>query len=470
MKRNINLDNVSLEEKRTILKNILIKKLKKGEVPGIYKSNDIEDYNEWTHDMFVHGFDYEHDEIKQFDKWVNSAIKDGIYIFETERLSEQKPEVEFMRKTGERLKALNFSSYNYLGYGFDRRVKNAAKEAIDKYGTGAMSSPIVSGNFIIHKKLEEKLIEFLGFNNEEYGVSLFSTGYGVNTGTISAYMKPGGYIILDEFSHMSLIEGAQLSGAGFKTFKHNNMQDLERLLFSIKNRSIRKLICCEGVYSSDGSKADIKTITGLAKKYNARTLIDEAHSIMISGKHGRGVAEDQGVLDKIDMFIITFSKAFCSLGGALVAKKEITRYVNWYAKCRMFSAAMPPSVAGGIIKAIELGSGPDGAQRRKKIIDNSGYMRLLLKDSVNILNSETWIIPILYYNENLTLKVGDYLQRNGIDAGLMCFPAVPKGSARIRLFITSEHTKAQIKKAAGVIIAAAKKYNFIKYDIKTSRR
>jgi len=357
---------------------------------------------------------------------------------------------------------INFSSYNYLGYGYDERVKQASKDAIDKYGTGAASSPVTAGTFEIHNQLEEELVKFMGHNSKEYGISLFSSGYGVNTGTISAFMKPGSYVILDETSHASLMEGAGLSGANIRLFKHNDMQDLERILKTIEKENVRKLICCEGAYSADGDKGNIKGIVQLAKKYNAYTLVDEAHSILVAGEHGRGISEEQGVLNDIDLFVITFSKSFCSVGGALIAKKEITRYVNWYARGRMFSAAVPPAIVGAILKVLELGQQEDGQNRRKRILDNAHYMKTLLEKKVEVLNTESWIIPVVYGDETRTLEISDFLQRNGVDGQPMNFPAVPKGMARIRLFITSEHTKEQIEKAVEVIFKAAEKFGFSK--------
>lgn len=457
MKKNTDFHNFSLKEKRTRLKNILLEKLKGKNSVAAVKINSSANQKNIGYDAFSSGIDYNHEEIGQFNKWLDSLKRNDFYVFAAEHLSAPEEETEIILQSGKKSKVLNFSSYNYLGYGCHPKVKLSAKEAIEKFGIGAGSSPIFSGNFTIHREFEKRLIKFLGLS-KDYGISIFSTGYGANTGTISAYMKPGSYVVLDEFSHISLIEGAFLSGAIVRIFKHNDMNDLENILISINERDVRKLICCEGVYSAGGDRGNIKSIVALAKKYNARTLVDEAHSIMIAGEQGRGVSAEQGVLKEIDMLIVTFSKAFCSLGGALVAKKGIAQYVNWYAKCRMFSAAIPPAVIGGISKVLELGSSADGDKRRKRIIENSAYMRSLLKGKVDILDTSTWIVPVLCYDEKVALRVGGYLQKNGVDVSLMCFPAVPHNKARIRLFITSEHTKSQIKKASAIILDAAKKY------------
>jgi 7-keto-8-aminopelargonate synthetase-like enzyme len=455
------IKNLTLEQKKALVKKMLLEKKQ-----AAMKKNDTsvkvgENYGEMTYDMFAQGMDSNHTEVTEFSKWVDLATRDGVYAFESERLHEQREEIELKRETGEILKLINFSSYNYLGYGYHPEVKQAAKDAIDKFGTGPASAPVISGTFTPHKELEKNLVKFLG-HGDDYGVSLFSSGYGVNTGTISAYMKPGTYVILDETSHASLMEGAGLSGASMRLFKHNDMEDLEKILKSIEKEETRKLICCEGIYSADGDRGKIGEIVKLAKKYGAKTLIDEAHSIMVAGDNGRGVCEEQDVLKDVDMFVITFSKAFCSVGGALIAKKEITQYVNWYARCRMFSAALPPVIIGGILKALELGGGKDGDERRRKIKENSAYFKKLLSEKVDVLHTDSWIIPVIYGDERITLQLSDYLQRNGVDGGLMSFPAVPKGEARIRLFVTSGHTREQLEKSTEIIFKAAEKFGFLK--------
>jgi len=162
------------------------------------------------------------------------------------------------------------------------------------------------------------------------------------------------------------------------------------------------------------------------------------------------------------MLIITFSKAFCSLGGALIANKEISRYVDVYAKCRTFSAAVPPSIIGGLQKILELAASEDGMRRRKRIIKNAQYMRKLLSQKVDILQTDSWIIPVLFRDEKMTWDVWDELQSEGMDASLICYPAVPKDYACARLFITSEHTKEQLKKASEIIFNVADKFGFLK--------
>ena len=171
--------------------------------------------------------------------------------------------------------------------------------------------------------------------------------------------------------------------------------------------------------------------------------------------------EEQGVLDEVDMIIATFSKSFGGVGGCLYAKKDITNYINYYARSRMFSCALDPAVTGGLVKALELAAGEDGRRKRKRIIDNANYLRSKLEGKVDIGSSTSWIVPVIYGDERLTLPLSDYLQRQGIDISLMMFPAVPKNRSRIRAFVTSEHSLEQLEKGAEVLLKAADKFNFL---------
>jgi glycine C-acetyltransferase len=416
------------------------------------------EYYDYTYDMFITSVEGEESEIIRFSKWIDAAAKDGVYTYEAPRLEAQKTEVNARRVDGTPLKLLNFSSYNYLGYGLHPAVIEAAKKALDQYGLGACSSPVQAGTLGIHTELEQKLAEFVGL--PDLGVSLFSSGYGVNTGTISALMKRGHHIVIDQACHMSIVEGAQLSRSKVHFFEHNNPDHLETVLKEIGPGAGRTMVCTEGVFSADGDFGALDKILPLAKSYGAMTLLDEAHSFLLCGKHGRGVAEMQGVLDQVDCLVVTFSKALGGVGGALIAKKEIARYVNWFARCRMFSAAIDPAVTAGITKGLELASGSDGDARRARLIDNANLLRAELKDKVEIGRSRSWIVPVIFGSETLSIPLSDWLQRNGLEGSVMSFPAVPMDEARIRLFVTSEHSSEQIGRCADIVIRAGKELGF----------
>ena len=415
-------------------------------------------YTEFTLDMFSRSSGKNHAEIKQFNQWRNDVISADKYTFETPHLTPQTPEIGVRRIHGDEHKLFNFSSYNYLGYANHPEVINAAKDALDKFGLGATGSPLLNGTFDIHKQLEHALTNFFG--QEGYGISLFSSGYGANIGVVSSYIHKGDYVVLDHSSHASLIDGAVMSQGTLKLFRHNDAEFLERILKRIAKENRRILVCVEGVYSTDGDYGNLKDIVTVTKKYGASILVDEAHSLLVAGATGKGAVEKFDVLGDVDLLIGTFSKSFGGVGGCLYAKQELINYVNYYARSRMFSCALDPAVTGGILKALELASGPDGNEKRKRIVENADHLRSLLKNKVDIGTSQSWVIPIIFGDERKSIPLGDYLMRKGYDFSIMMFPAVKKNKSIIRAFVTSEHTKEQLDGCAEALIDAAKEYEF----------
>ena len=415
-------------------------------------------YTEFTLDMFSRSSGKNHAEIKQFNQWRNDVISADKYTFETPHLTPQTPEIGVRRIHGDEHKLFNFSSYNYLGYANHPEVINAAKDALDKFGLGATGSPLLNGTFDIHKQLEYALTNFFG--QEGYGISLFSSGYGANIGVVSSYIHKGDYVVLDHSSHASLIDGAVMSQGTLKLFRHNDAEFLERILKRIAKENRRILVCVEGVYSTDGDYGNLKDIVTVTKKYGASILVDEAHSLLVAGETGKGAVEKFDVLGDVDLLIGTFSKSFGGVGGCLYAKQELINYVNYYARSRMFSCALDPEVTGGILKALELASGPDGDEKRKRIVENADHLRSLLKNKVDIGTSQSWVIPIIFGDERKSLPLGDYLMRKGYDFSIMMFPAVKKNKSIIRAFVTSEHTKEQLEGCAEALIDAANEYEF----------
>ena len=418
-----------------------------------------DNYADYTYDMFMINMSADLEEIDLFSEYVDILNDKKLYTFEAARSGTQTTETDLARANGEIVHVVNLSSYNYLGFSYHPDVIKAAQDAVGKYGLGASSSPIISGTYLIHKQLEEALVNF--FDLPDRGVSLFTAGYSVNLGAISAFIKPGHQVIMDAASHMSIVEGAKLSGGEMSFFHHNDMAHLEELLKEKCDDFTRVLICVEGIYSGDGDYGNLKEVVRLAKKYGAFTLVDEAHSALVAGEHGKGVCEQQGVLEDVDMYVMTFSKAFGGVGGAVYAKKGLVKYINWYAKCRMFSCALDPAVTGGMTKVIELAGSPLGAERRKRLKSNATYFRGLLEGKVKLSEGDAWVVIVHFGAESKTLGLNDYLQRTGLDTSIIQFPAVPRNEARIRMFITSEHTQEQLKRAADIILSAAAKFDFL---------
>jgi 8-amino-7-oxononanoate synthase len=416
------------------------------------------DYYDYTYDMFIASIDGEQSEASRFSEWIDAASRDGVYAFEAPRLGAQRTQVRARRADGTALDLLNFSSYNYLGYGMHPEVIDCAKQALDRYGLGACSSPVQAGTLELHSILEQRLVDFIGLPDR--GVSLFSSGYGVNTGTISALMKRRHHIVIDKSAHMSILEGAQLARSKVHYFEHNDVDHLKSILQEITPEATRVLVCTEGVFSADGDFGALDRIVPLAKSFGAQVLVDEAHSFLLCGPNGRGAAEEQGVLDQVDYLVVTFSKALGGLGGAVIARREIARYVNWYARCRMFSCALDPAVTAGVTRALELAGGSDGTTRRARLQRNSAQLRSALASRVNIGRSRSWIVPVIFGPENLSIPLADWLQRQGLEGSVMSFPAVPVNEARVRLFATSEHDEEQIRRCADIISRAGVEFGF----------
>lgn len=416
------------------------------------------DYLEATYDMFLGSVDGEQEETHRFADWVAQVENADLFAFEGRRQGKQCTEVELQRTTGTRHRVLNFSSYNYLGYAHHPRVIEAAKAALDRHGLGAASSPVHGGTLALHAELEQELLDFFGLDDR--GVSLFSSGYGVNTGTISALMRRHHHVVMDRSVHMSILEGAQLSRAKLHYFQHNDALDLERVMAEIGSNASRVLVCTEGVFSADGDFGALADVVAVAKRHGALVLVDEAHSCLVAGKTGRGVCEAAGVLDDVDLYVLTFSKAFGGVGGALIARSEVSRYVNWYARCRMFSCALDPAVTGGVLEALRLAQGSDGADRRARLHRNAQRLRERLASRVDLGPTQSWIVPVVFGNEETTLPMLDRVQREGLDGSVLQFPAVGIGESRMRLFVTSEHTEAQLDRAAEIVEAVADDLGF----------
>jgi 7-keto-8-aminopelargonate synthetase-like enzyme len=410
--------------------------------------------------MFLSSIDGEQSEAARFSAWVDAVERDGLYPFEAPRLEAQRPRIRARRTDGTALDLLNFSSYNYLGLSYHPEVVGAAKDALDRYGLGACSSPVQAGTFDLHRELEARLVDFVGLPCR--GASLFSSGYAVNVGTVSALMKRRHHIVIDKAAHMSILEGAQLSRAQLHYFEHNEPDSLREALAGIPAAAPRILVCTEGVFSADGDFGRLAEIVPIAKERGAQVLVDEAHSFLVAGRTGRGVAEQEGVLDQVDYLVVTFSKALGGIGGAVIARREVTRYINWYARCRMFSCALDPAMTAGVTKALELAAGSEGDRRRARVTANAGRLRDALRDRVDIGRSRSWIVPVIYGSENDTILVADHLLRAGQEGSVMEFPAVPVNEARIRLFVTSEHEPEQIDRCAQNIVDAGHRFGFLR--------
>jgi len=342
---------------------------------------------------------------------------------------------------------LNFCSYNYLGYSCHPEVIAAVQNTLAKYGTGAVSAPLLSGYYDLTKELEETIARF---KNKEDAI-VFPTGYGVNLGVLSALLKPGDVAVLDILSHASIYDGVKLAGAEVKVFAHNNASHLEKVLKSLNNR--RVIVCVEGVYSMDGDLVNLPEIVRICKKYGARILLDEAHSTLIFGENGMGIAEHYGMEDDIDITIGTFSKAFGAIGGFVAGDRKLMTYLRMFAHSYVFSCAMAPHTAAGILKVMEL-------YRKDKsslnsLWENTRYMQQELKRAgLDIGNTESQVIPVIVGHDRRLRKISRFIFDRGLYTGVVTFPAVSAKRTRLRLSMSSSHSKEQMDECIKIITKA----------------
>lgn len=339
---------------------------------------------------------------------------------------------------------LNFCSYNYLSYSTHPEVIRTVQDTLAKYGTGAVSAPLLSGYYDMTRKLENAISDF---KNKEEAV-LFPTGYGANLGVLSCLLKPGDVAVLDILSHASIYDGVRLAGADIKVFSHNNAEHLEKVLKGLQTK--RVLVCIEGVYSMDGDLVNLPEIVAVCKKYGAKILLDEAHATLIFGENGRGVAEHFGLEDQIDITIGTFSKSFGAIGGFAVGNRKLMTYIRMYARSYVFSCAMAPHTAAGILKVIELYQ--KDKSERDKLWENSRYMQQQLQAiGLDTGNTESHVIPVIVGNDRRLREISKRIHQEGLYTGVVTFPAVSSKRTRLRLSMSSGHTREQMDRCVAII-------------------
>lgn len=360
----------------------------------------------------------------------------GVYPYFHELQSKQHTEVVIHGK-----RVVMIGSNNYLGLTSDPRVIEAAIKATEKYGSGCSGSRFLNGTLELHVQLEKRLAEFL--KREE--VLTFSTGFQTNLGVLSTIAGRHDFIIGDAENHASIVDGCRLSFAKLVKFKHNDMEDLKRVLESIPE-SAGKLIVVDGVYSMGGDIANLPGIVKLAKQYEARIMVDEAHGLGVLGKHGRGTCEHFGLEDEVDIIMCTFSKSLASLGGCIAARSEVINYLKHISRPFIFSASIPPGNAAAALEAVNiLDAEPE---RLTRLRDNANFMRDGFKAlNLDIGNSETPIIPVMTYDDFETFVKKKQLLEEGVFVNPVISPATPPGMALLRTSYTATHTREQLEYA-----------------------
>jgi 8-amino-7-oxononanoate synthase len=362
------------------------------------------------------------------------AMAAGIYPYFREIESEQHTEVYIHGR-----KVLMFGSNSYLGLTNHPKVKEAAKKAIDKYGTGCAGSRFLNGTLDIHTELENRLAKFV----KKDEAICYSTGFQVNLGAISALTGPKDFIILDELDHASIIDGSRLSFSKTLKFAHNDMESLESKLKICDPERI-KLIVVDGIFSMEGDIIKLPDVIKLAEKYDASVMIDDAHAIGVIGEQGSGTASHFGLTDKVDLIMGTFSKSLASLGGFVASDKETINYLKHNSRALIFSASMTPAAAASVLAALDIiQSEPE---RTKHLWEVTDFARNGLKYlGFDTGTSESPIIPIFIRNDTKALQMTKMLLEEGVFVNPVVSPAVPKEDCLIRFSLMATHTKKQVQ-------------------------
>jgi 8-amino-7-oxononanoate synthase len=335
-------------------------------------------------------------------------------------------------------KVIMAGSNNYLGLTNDPRVIEAAKGAIDKYGTGCTGSRYLNGTLDLHLILEQKLAEYMG----KEGCVLFSTGYQTNEGAIQTVAGKGDLIFSDKDNHACIVVGTLCSRATTLRYRHNDMDHLRSLLEKA-DPDAGKLIVTDGVFSMSGTLAKVPELVKLAKEFNARLYLDDAHAVGVVGPGGKGSASVFGLTDQVDLISGTFSKSFASLGGFIVGDNSIIEYLRHQAASHIFSASMPPANVATVLKALEiLKSEP---WRIARLAEISEYMRTELRNlGFNVWTSESPIIPVVIGEMNNCFRFWKDLFNAGVYANAVVPPAVPRGQSLIRTSYMATHTDSHL--------------------------
>jgi len=377
-------------------------------------------------------------------------------LFKKERVITSPQSAEITTSDGQTV--LNFCANNYLGLSSHPLVIQAAKDSIDSHGYGMSSVRFICGTQDIHKELERKIAEFLGMED----TILYAAAFDANGGVFEPLFGPQDAIISDALNHASIIDGVRLCKAMRFRYKHNDMADLEQQLKDAESKgAVQKIIVTDGVFSMDGTVAQLDKIVALAEKYQALVMSDESHSTGFVGKTGRGVHELKGVMSKVDIITGTLGKALGGASGGFTSgKREIIELLRQRSRPYLFSNTLAPSIAGASIAVIDLLT--QSTALRDKLAENTKYFReKMTAAGFDIKSGDHAIVPIMLYDAVLSQKMAEELLKKGIYVIGFYFPVVPKGEARIRVQISAGHDRGHLDKAIEAFAQVGKELGVI---------
>lgn len=364
----------------------------------------------------------------------------GVYPYFRAISGKQGTEVEM-----EGQKVLMFGSNAYTGLTGDQRIIDAAKAALDKYGSGCAGSRFLNGTIDLHVELEKDLAEFV----KKEDALCFSTGFFVNSGVLAVICGREDYIICDERDHASIVDGRRLSFAKQLKFKHNDMEDLEKQLQKCDPNAI-KLIVVDGVFSMEGDLANLPEIVRLKKKYNASIMVDEAHGIGVFGEEGRGVCDHFGVTDDVDLIMGTFSKSLASIGGFIAADKDTINYLRHTCRTYIFSASNTPAATAAAKEALHIIR--TEPERRERLWKTTNYaLQRFREEGFEIGDTESPIIPLYVRDVDKTFIVTKLAFDNGVFINPVIPPACAPQDTLVRFALMATHTKEQVEKGVQVL-------------------
>jgi glycine C-acetyltransferase len=388
----------------------------------------------------------------QLDEWHREGTYQRLRILQSESAAES-------RFDGKQV--INLASNNYLGLTTHPKLREAAIEATKKFGVGSGAVRTISGTMSLHIELEERIAAF----KQVEACVVFQSGFAANAGTVSAILTAEDHIVSDELNHASIIDGARLSRAKILVFRHKDVDHCEERLKEVAGEPGHKLVITDGVFSMDGDIGPVGKLAALAEKYGAIMMVDDAHASGVLGRNGRGSVDHFGAHGKVDVQVGTLSKAIGALGGYVCGSRDLIDYLYHRARPFLFSTSHPPAVAATCIAAFDILE--QEPERIERLWANTRYFQGELRRAgfnvggVTTPATETPITPVIIGDGRKTMEFSRALFEEGVMGTGIAFPTVPEGKARIRLMLTSEHTKEQLDQALETLERVAKRLGIL---------
>ena len=378
-------------------------------------------------------------------------MAEGVYPYFREITSKQGTEVEMGGH-----KVLMFGSNAYTGLTGDQRIIDAAKAALDKYGSGCAGSRFLNGTLDLHVQLEKELAEYIGKDE----TLCFSTGFFVNSGVLAVVVGRGDYIICDDRDHASIVDGRRLSFATQLHYKHNDMEDLERVLKNLPHEAI-KLIVVDGVFSMEGDLANLPKIVELKHKYNCSIMVDEAHGLGVFGKEGRGVCDYFGLTDEIDLIMGTFSKSMASIGGFIASDKDTINYLRHTCRTYIFSASNTPAATAAALEALHIiKNEPERIEKLWKVTNYA--LRRFKEEGFEIGETQSPSIPLYVHDVDKTFQATAKAFEYGVFINPVIPPACAPQDTLVRFALMATHTEEQVERGVQILKRVFKELDIIK--------